>query len=312
MITLPDYRKITIRNEVDRYGFSNLLANHLSFSYAPRSFCNWLHGWIWHDVSSAYELGCHDVPYDTRIVVAKTEQKKMLNSLGYSNVYVGGLPFAYTSHTGIIRKKNSLLSFLPHSSQENLHRMNTGSKIDQSIDDYLDYLVTIKESFDEVRVCIYWGGCIDKELLDITDKITMRGLKYVFGANPYDADSLTRMRKMLDSFEFVTTSTMGSHILYAAYSGCKVSICGTYFSTNEDNEFKSLEWVKKNFLFLFYDHPKDAVDYSSWAKNEIASNKLANDELINVLGWSLNGQLEGYLRGLKSRTKSFITTKFLS
>ena len=306
MVTLPDYKKIAIRNDVDRFGFSNLLADSLSFSYTPRSFCTWLHGWIWWDSVSEYDLSCNGLPYDIPIVVAKTEQKLLLNSLGYLKVYVDGLPFSYTTYTGVTRNENSLLSFIPHESDS--HPVSHSL-----INDYLDYLVTIKESFDEVFVCIFWGGPVDKILLD---SITIRGLKYVFGANPYDKNSLVRMRTLLDYFNFVTTPVMGSHVVYAAYCGCKVSICGSFISTrgndiptnNKSQEYfdrlvevESLDWVKKNFLFLFYNHPKEAVDCSLWAKTEIANKSLTNDELIDILGWSFNGQVKGYFRGLKNR-----------
>ena len=238
---------------------------------------------------SEYDLCCNGLPYDVPIVVAKTEQKLLLNSLGYLKVYVDGLPFSYTTYTGVTRNENSLLSFIPHESDS--HPISYSK-----INDYLDYLVTIKESFDEVFVCIFWGGPVDKILLD---SITIRGLKYVFGANPY-----------------VTTPVMGSHVIYAAYCGCKVSICGPFISTRDNDirtnnksqeyfdrlvEVESLDWVKKNFLFLFYNHPKEAVDCSLWAKTEMANKSLTNNELIDILGWSFNGQIKGYFRGLKNR-----------
>ena len=250
------------------------------------------------------------MPKDIPIVVAKEEHKVILNSLGRSNVYVDSIPFSYTESTGISRKENSLLSFLPHSS--NSHPINQSK-----ISNYLNYLVTIKDSFDEVFICIFTGDHANDWLLD---GIKERDLKYVLGANPFDANSLIRMRMLLDYFDFVTTPSIGSHILYAAYSGCKVSICGTFISTRGEDkrvknksqeyfdrliEVESLDWVKSNFLFLFYDHPKDAIERSSWAKKEISSNRLSNDELIDILGWNLNGQVKGYANGLKNKIKRF-------
>jgi len=308
MVRLPDYKKITIRNEVDRYGFSYLLANSMSRSHVPRSFCNWVHGWIWWSPESDYDLGCHNLPKDNSIVVVKKEQKILLDSLGYTKVYIDCLPFARTTSTGITRKVNSLLSFLPHVGDDH--------PLEQSfINNYLDYLVTVKESFDEVFVCVFWAKGNEKSLLD---DITKRGLKYVLGANPLDANALIRMRKLLDYFDYVTTSDIGSHIVYAAYTGCKVSICGPYHSRyyagnsmkveHEPQEYfdrmmkvSSFDWVKNNFSFLFCRHPKDAVEHVSWAKIEMGEKNLTNDELVNILGWSLNSQIKGYFRGLKNR-----------
>jgi hypothetical protein len=265
---------------------------------------------VWWDAVSVYDLGYKGMPYSTPVVVAKTEQKVLLNSLGYSKVHVDGLPFSYTAHTGTVRKENSLLSFIPHSSAS--HPINHSL-----IDNYLDYLVTIKESFDEVFVCIFWGDT-DQVLLD---SITRRGLQYVFGANPYDANSLTRMRMLLDYFDFVTTPTIGSHIIYAAYSGCKVSICGPFYSTRSDDiltsnkskeyferlvEIESLDWARDNLSFLFYNHPKEAVSRLLWAKTEIGNKILTKNELIDVLGWSVRGQMKGYARGIKNNINRYI------
>jgi hypothetical protein len=306
MVDLPNYKKIVLRNQVDRFGFSNLLSDILSFSYTPRSFCSWLHGWVWWDSPSAYTLGCNVLPFNTPVVVAKNEQKHVLNSVGYLHVYVDGLPFSYTTYTGTPRKQNSLLSFLPHSDASHPIHLAT-------INDYLDYLLTIENSFTELFVCVFWEDFFNKELVG---SIVSRGLKYIVGAKPDDANALIRMRTILDYFDFVTTPTMGSHIVYAAYAGCKISICGPFISTRGNDtkteyqtqeefdrcvEVESLEWLRNNFLFLFFDHPKDAISQLSWAKKEIANNKLTNHELIDILGWSVNGQIKGYFRGFKNR-----------
>ena len=93
MLSLPNYKPVSVRNEVDRYGFSTLLANTLSLNHAPRSFCNWLHGWVWWDPEIADELGCSNLPFNVPIVVSKHSEQLLLNSLGYKNVHSGGLPF---------------------------------------------------------------------------------------------------------------------------------------------------------------------------------------------------------------------------
>jgi hypothetical protein len=68
----------------------------------------------------------------------------------------------------------------------------------------------------------------------------------------------------------------------------------------------SFDWVKNNFSFLFCRHPKDAVEHVSWAKIEMGEKNLTNDELVNILGWSLNSQIKGYFRGLKNRIISHL------
>ncbi|MBT4764407.1 hypothetical protein HOO14_05380 [bacterium] len=308
MLSLPNYKPVSVRNEVDRYGFSTLLANTLSLNHAPRSFCNWLHGWVWWDPEIADELGCSNLPFNVPIVVSKHSEQLLLNSLGYKNVHSGGLPFLYTEFSGVNRKKNSLLAFIPHSSES----VSVSNVYDEN---YLNYLESIKKSFSEVCVCVHWFDSSNKVLLE---NMNSRGLSYVFGARVDDGNSLLRMRMLLDYFDFITTPIFGSHILYAAYAGCKVSMCGPLleykssdFKQEEGISLKhiekliksgSVEWLKVKFPFIFVDHPTDASTNLAWAKAEIGSeNKLSSKELINILGWSVEGQIKGYISGLSRR-----------
>jgi hypothetical protein len=308
MLSLPNYKPISVRNEVDRYGFSTLLANTLSLNHTPRSFCNWLHGWVWWKPEATDELGCSNLPFNVPIVVSKHSEKLLLDSVGYKHVYSGGFPFLYTEFSGQRRKKNSLLAFLPHSSEH----VTVSNVYDE---EYLDYLESIKEDFSEVYVCIHWQDSSNKLLIN---NLILRKLSYVFGARADDGNSLNRIRVLLDYFEFVTTPVFGSHILYATYAGCKVSVCGPLIEYKGSDykhqegisleriekliKFGSTEWLRVKFPFLYVDHPTDASTNLAWAKVEIGSkNKLSSKELINILGWSVGGQLNGYINGLGRR-----------
>ena len=115
--------KIQIRNEVDRFGFSNIIAKKLKYKNVPRSFANWMHGWFWFDpedknINNKLDLILgypKDFNYNVPTVVSNNTFKIALENKGFSYVYSGGLPFIYTQENTTIKKLNSLLVIVPHS-----------------------------------------------------------------------------------------------------------------------------------------------------------------------------------------------------
>jgi len=69
----------------------------------------------------------------------------------------------------------------------------------------------------------YWIGACEKFKLP-----------YIKGASLNDKNSLMRMYRLFSSFEYMTTCYIGSHVLYAAYCNCKVSIFGKYFEYKKE------------------------------------------------------------------------------
>jgi hypothetical protein len=306
---LPETNPINITSGVDRYGFSSVLAKRLNIRHVPRSFANWVHGWCWWTMHTAELLSCHKLPKDTSIIVTNAEEKKALISDGFENVRAGGIPFAYVAKQHSYRTDRALLAFPPHTAEV--------EKFSNDHKEYFDYLESIKKDYEDIYVSIYY--------LDIDTPMHFaalhRGLKVVQGANPSDANGLIRVRSILDSFKYVTSNTMGSHMLYALYSECNFSFSGPFYALDESvflsngnphkhttkyiNEMLrvvSHAYVKEQFPHFFQQHPSMGIQALEYAVEAIGEKYILQpSDIKDALGWSLTGQVIGYAKGAKRR-----------
>ncbi|WP_108647142.1 hypothetical protein [Polynucleobacter rarus] len=311
---LPKYKFIKNRSGIDRYGFSNVLASRLGLRYAPRSFADWVHGWFWWDSVNSEIMGFEKYRRDLSIVVQNEVHKNLLIQEGFTNVTAGGLPFSYVPQQHDLRNNNSLLAYPPHSAESEILTNNQ--------EKYFDYLLSLKKDFESIYVSIHYLD-INKPIYHLALKM---GLNVIQGANPADANSLLRVRFMLDKFKYVTSNCMGSHMLYALYSGCSFSFSGPFYSYEEtiyltNNNFHnhslnriehSLKvsnelYIKNKFPQFFKDHPKNGLQNLDYAKEEIGEKyKLNPNEIKKALGWSVYGQLSGYSSGIIRRSKRLL------
>ena len=300
-LDLPVVKRIRIRNELDRFGFSYVLANIFDISKPPRSFCCYMHGWFWVKDFRLEDSHYYSTPKTTTIIVATEYQKKIFIKYGFTNVVAGGLPFAYVRKSNAIRKARSLLIVPPHSLRYyNLTAINN---------DLLDFFVAEKNKFSEISFCLHADDANNEE---VTSMLRKRDINYIVGAHAEDANSLYRMRKIFDYYDYVTTTVMGSHILYASYCGCRVSMLRSHqffyprhtanmiekmksvsgFADRFLDIFNNTEKLELQFPWLFVDHPINAVQMIHWANEEIgSSNLLSKDFLMNVLGWTIKAKL---------------------
>lgn len=311
---LPPCLPIELISGIDRYGCSAVMAQICGRTRVPRSFANWVHGWIWADEPTAELLHCGGLARDTTIIARNRAEKFALQSDGFSDVRVGGLPFAYVRRQHLDRNMDDLLAFPPHSAEA--ERIT----VDQA--DYMDYLESLKTHFNRICVSVHYldmGGALHKAAL-------ARGLRVIEGARPDDANSLFRIRAMLDSFLYVTSNSVGSHMLYALFSGCKFSFCGPMYCYDESvllaggnphNHSEKLIrstlyyysefYLRKRFGVFFVDHPRAGVRNLDFAAEEIGANSLMDvRQLESALGWSLQGQINGYLSGARRRVRRVI------
>lgn len=301
------YKLDLIRNSngIHRYGFSKLLAKLCGFNITPKPFADWVHGWLWHDIPDAELLGCSKIKKHKRIIVCNDREKKSLEINNYNNVEVGGLPFAYVEKQNVQRHANSLLIMPAHSAEV--------EKISKKMDDYFDYMYEVKKDFDQVYVCIHY---LDFHQ-DMHKAAEIRGFKVIEGARPDNGNSLLRMRSIFDSFEYVTSNSIGSHMIYSLYAGCKFSFSGPIYNPDEshylsggnpnghsENFVKLLIYInseiylKKRFNRFFFDHPGCGISDLEFASIEVGEDNLLNSEkIIKYLGWDAKGQVKGYFNG---------------
>lgn len=297
-------RPIQLRCGVDRYGFSHLLAARLGLPRAPRSFANWLHGWIWWDADCA-----RDLMFDAAIrakthVVATPAQRAMLLAEGFADVRVGGLPFAYTQRSAQRRRPGWLLAMPPHSSERD--------KLARSLAGYLDWVGSLRADFEQVAVCVFHADFTPEVEADLR----RRGLAWVPGARPDDANALPRMRAIFDAFEFMTTSAMGSHVAYAAFAGCRTSLAGPLYRYGPDDfaathdaayvdklvAVYSEDQLRRDYPALFAATPAAAAEATAFGRRALGSEAtLGRDAILDALSWRALPQLAGYLAAARGR-----------
>jgi len=310
-LNLFQSQKIYLKNSMDRYGFSYLLADYLEMSKPKRSFCDWVHGWVWwEDLMEPQDfLGACDIPADVSIVVGTNNQRKLILDRKYKNdVYLGGLPYAYCPEFNIPKCQNVLLSILPHSAD--------AQHYDVLDEHYLDYLHSIKDDWESIFVSIFY---LD-ERENLINEIQRRGLKVIIGANPSDRYSMLRTKLMFTLADSVNSNVMGSHIAYALANNCKVSLVNDLHSfdpsitskgnphlhQNDVDRFlyvNSFEYLQEKFKYLFVD-PSQGVRNEELGKEYIGfENLLEFKELKKAIGWNFLQQLNGLSMGFYRRIK---------
>jgi hypothetical protein len=115
---------------------------------------------------------------------------------------------------------------------------------------------------------------------------------------------LLHVKRMLSSFEYVTTNGFGSHIAYAAFCGAKVSIFGPFaewpparptYATKMYPEVAELlvevqseKALRTRYPFLFV-NPHDAEVRQEWGATELGDdNRRSPHGLRALFGWPEN------------------------
>ena len=287
---MPEEEDFRVRCEADLYGVSCFIASKLHLPFVPMSLKGWRHGWV------------YDLKYPEQItlgskadgfLVALKEHELFLKKYGINAIAVG-MPFIYVDENKEIKRMpNSLLVMPIHTLAYTSHSMNEYN--------YIQQISKLKKDFDLIVVCIH-AECYKKNYW--IDACNAFDLPYIKGASLRDKNSLIRMRRLFNSFEYMTTNHIGSHILYATFCGCKVSIYGNYYEYNKkdflcDPFYKkyphildhnlyigSEDYVKRKFP-QFFVFPKDAKPMEEWANEEIGLQyKKSYLGIASLLGWT--------------------------
>jgi hypothetical protein len=263
----------------------------------------WQHGWIPVERNIHPELvaGNDGKSFEKRRIetyfVARDDQVVYLKSQGYKNVYAIGLPIIYTNPIMHKRILNSILYMPSHSLPDG------DPDLAKYLSDLKNYLKELKKKFSKVVVCLHINEINKKYFFKILNDLE---ITFIAGADPDDANSLDRMRAIFSQFEFVTTDMIGSHVVYASYCGCKVSVFGprrvlTKKELNKIKYFKNckecmhvfINWSESNFLlskYPFFDcKPWLAKKKIKWATFQLGEqHKLSPEKMKNIMGLNLN------------------------
>jgi len=308
---LPSVQKINVKSEADYYGISHLIAKKLKLPFTPRSLVGWKHGWLIADLY--YKEQITSGSNDTKFLVPLVEHEAFLHNQGV-NAKAIGMPFVYLDDVvteKIKRINNSLLVMPPHSLPYTEHEWDE--------DSYAKQINDLKKQFDLIVVCLH-QSCIEKRLW--VDAFEKYDIPWIIGADALDKNALIRMYKIFKSFEFMTTNAIGSHVIYAAYCGCKVSIYGNYaeFSSNDyqndplynqfpfllqhNLKYSTYNSIKTTFPYLFTS-PIDAKIRIRWAEEQLGkANKVSYYELAKLLGWFPHDQVMFYAYKVYTKIKN--------
>lgn len=304
---LPEKIHIPLRNEADCYGMSRIISKSLHLPFTPRSFGNWLHGWCHNELKYIEQFGIED---NEIYLVHNLSQEKFFKAR-HKNAIAVGAPFIYahlSDSLAVERRKGSLLVMPPHGLDFSKETLKTK--------DYVASIVKLKEQFSDILVCLHPATVAKGHWYN---EFETAHIPCISGAEMSDMNGLVRMVRLFRFFEYMTTNVIGSHVAYASYCGCKVSIFGEYFNwqkefleddplfieyphllqhTVEELSEKNVR-AKYNFLFT---HPLKAQINTEWAQEELGlSHKKAPLLLAFYLSWFPHSQSFQWIKKLRNR-----------
>lgn len=290
--------------EIDYYGASYNISRSLELDRVPYTRASWLHGKIDLPLTQPMpeiivqdnSVVCCDIKNVPNLVWTK-EQEKFLHRLGYPHAVATGAPFIYTKKPSTQRIPGSLLVMPEISFKES--NANYTYSIENILPDNFD---SLQKKFSLICACI-GGFCVERN--NWTSFYEHNGIPWITGAWLHDSYAHQRMRNIFSMFEYVATNSIGSHIAYAGYSGCKVSYYGKghlkpkeqYLDVPLYKRFPrliemsqkaySLPQIKKKYHFLFQE-PDKAVEIKEWADNNLGlTNRRSHSEIAKLIGWNI-------------------------
>lgn len=293
------------------YGDIQILRKYCKFP-GLRINGEWQHGWTPAYYNSVPEMiiggdGLSHTRKHKTYYVARKDQAETLRAAGYTSVYAVGVPIIYLEKPCVARRANSLLIMPDHTLPERSIRSR-----DQ---EYADLLSKIVSRFSSVTLMIH-KACRDskrwKALEAMADEV-------LIGADPADPGSMKRIARVMSEHEFMTTNDFGSHVPYAAYFGCKVSVFGPRPKFEKRDAVSSVFYkncpecldlrahiytnrvAEREFEFLNIS-PDLAQTSEEWGAFQLGlQNKKSARELRKLLDWNCKSLFNSIACGLKRR-----------
>lgn len=300
-ISLPerDYR-----TTYGSYGDLSVAAQYCGIPTPPfEAAGEWQHGWIGpeRNIHPEFVVGSDGKSFERRSsslhYVARGDQVEYLRSQGYARVQAVGLPIVYLDKPELERIPGSLLSMPIHSLQETTEAWDA--------DAYAAYVHSVVPRFSLVCSCVH-KSCIEKG--NWVPAFRKFGIRTIEGAEESDQNSLLRMAMLFRQFEYVTTNFFGSHLAYASYFGCKVSVSGPRpgwrrsayervpYYRNAPAVLDIIDrWISDDHFGKIYPQflrdPWDASVQREWAEWQLGEqHKRSPRELRELLGWDFRGR----------------------
>lgn len=326
--TLPAIDKQSVlRSSVNFYGAIDAWRTHCGIQNLPVSdLFRSQHGWCVQErqlIDPILLIQEPEIHLEKTYLVARGDEQDFLRERGI-NAKAIGLPYVYAKPMAVQRRPGSLLVMPAHSLEYTRHQWK--------FDEYADRIRSIAKQFSEVVCCVHPACEINGYWKTNFERL---GIQCITGAETADRNGLVRIKTLMNQFEFMTTNVLGSHVVYAAAEGVKVSIFGDYAEYRSEDyaetefyqrhahvlspvlDLFSRNYVRKRYPNLFC-NPMDAKKTVTWAANEIGEqNRLSPKQLAALFGWNRLSQIKKNLRTASRKLiksserflKSFMTGK---
>jgi len=313
---LPQGSEITLKNEVDRFGFSAVLNYWLKGVFQPkRAYCNWIHGWKWYPAIDVRMLGLTSAQMKSKaarkkpIVVQYDHQLELLKQNGFENVSKGPLSYAYLFDEDVAalaesyrvdfgRPELDKIIYLPKSQET----MATRS----AFTDCLEWANDNEKIKAQGVLCVFSGDLVKDS---VRAQLKNQSLPIVLGAVPNDKFALIRQRNMLKQFNECCTNSIGTHIPIAAAEGLTITVLTEIFDERSASYFmrdkikqRDIGMNDQYFQYLGYVHSaqyfkkhyphllassKHNRTVQAWGRKQLADSIICKQDLVSILGWSL-------------------------
>jgi hypothetical protein len=287
--------------EIDYYGASHNIAKSLGLNALPWTRGSWFHGWYQFEtllpeliIQEDSTICCN--PTDVPNLVPTVNLEIFLKKNNFKKAQAIGAPFIYTHSPVVERIPGSLLIVPQHSLKETKPNLNCLSKLY-----LLDEIHTLKKDFPHIVYCLS-GNCVEHGL---GTRLNELKIPWITGAWVNDKNALQRIRNLFSQFEYLITNSIGSHIPYAGYCGCKISYTGNGYNRSIEeflniplykkkphlieivNQELSLKNIRRKFPFLFNNifQSNKIEDWSHMVLGKI--NKISPYEIAELIGWKI-------------------------
>jgi hypothetical protein len=280
---------------VDLYGYSKWLATHLDYKFIPISLRSFQHGWIWwNHEDMPIQKGFGLDPNVNDFWGCLVQDKEIESFLLKQGIYAKscGLPFLnfynhFKNKEKSKDKNNENILYIPMHSNP----WNDFSK------DILLNAENFKFENKRLSILLSWS---DRNL---ANQLSNFYSKIEIGAGALEDESFYRLANVFESYEYMITDFIGSHICYAIACGMKVGINARLFKpfyqgkhaalTYDVQKMKESEYFENmceiNTLeYMEKKYPGIVIDgglptYSTLPEISICSPQ----EVATQLGWNL-------------------------
>lgn len=307
---LPPVRELPTLSEVDYYGAANVIAERVGLPVTPATIprtVSWHHGparpplWGLGEPDppipeAEMDYAFYMAPKGALRLLVHEKEEVFFESLGSVTHLAVGAPFCYVLPSQIPRVSGALLAMPSHSFVGGVsnHQLELADR-------YAAYIKSLRKSFPFVCVCLYSDDYTTEAVREIYLK---HSLPVVRGAGIKDHNSLRRMRRLFEIFDYMTSNAFGSHVIYASSAGCRPFLTDhplygdkralwarhPYYASRPNLLSNVLKWTSHEFLrekwpWLYNAGPM-AASNTSWANDMLGMRNVRSPlEVARLLGW---------------------------